>query len=37
VYSTLQACGVVNDHLVACHVHDAVEREIAEAIPKAAG
>jgi DNA-3-methyladenine glycosylase I len=26
VYSTLQACGVVNDHLAACHVRDAVER-----------
>jgi DNA-3-methyladenine glycosylase I len=29
VYSTMQACGVVNDHLVDCHVHDEVEREIA--------
>jgi DNA-3-methyladenine glycosylase I len=29
VYSTMQACGVVNDHLVSCHVHDAVERELA--------
>jgi DNA-3-methyladenine glycosylase I len=29
VYSTLQACGVVNDHLVSCHVHDEVDREIA--------
>jgi DNA-3-methyladenine glycosylase I len=29
VYSTLQACGVVNDHLVTCFVHDEVEREIA--------
>jgi DNA-3-methyladenine glycosylase I len=28
VYSTMQACGVVNDHLVGCHVHDEVEREI---------
>lgn len=28
VYSTMQACGVVNDHLVACHVHDDVERAI---------
>ena len=27
VYSTMQACGVVNDHLVDCHVRDAVERE----------
>jgi DNA-3-methyladenine glycosylase I len=31
VYSTLQACGVVNDHLVSCHVHDEVEREIRSA------
>ena len=29
VYSTMQACGVVNDHLVDCHVHDEVQREIA--------
>jgi 3-methyladenine DNA glycosylase Tag len=27
----MQACGVVNDHLVSCHVHDDVEREIAAA------
>ena len=32
VYSTMQACGVVNDHLVNCHVHDEVEREIAGAL-----
>jgi DNA-3-methyladenine glycosylase I len=32
VYSTMQACGVVNDHLVTCHVHDEVEREIARAL-----
>ena len=32
VYSTLQACGVVNDHLVSCHVHYDVEREIAAAL-----
>jgi DNA-3-methyladenine glycosylase I len=25
VYSTMQACGVVNDHLAGCHVRDAVE------------
>jgi DNA-3-methyladenine glycosylase I len=31
VYSTLQACGVVNDHLVSCHVHADAEREIAAA------
>jgi len=29
VYSTMQACGVVNDHLVSCWVYDDVEREIA--------
>jgi DNA-3-methyladenine glycosylase I len=28
VYSTMQACGVVNDHLTTCHVHDEVQREI---------
>jgi DNA-3-methyladenine glycosylase I len=28
VYSTMQACGIVNDHLVTCHVHGEVEREI---------
>jgi DNA-3-methyladenine glycosylase I len=27
VYSTMQACGVVNDHLVGCCVRDEVERE----------
>jgi DNA-3-methyladenine glycosylase I len=32
VYSTLQACGVVNDHLLSCHVHDVVERDIAAAV-----
>ncbi len=32
VYSTMQACGVVNDHLVSCHVHDDVEREISAAL-----
>jgi DNA-3-methyladenine glycosylase I len=38
VYSTMQACGVVNDHLVVCHVHGDVEREIAAAtIPASAG
>jgi DNA-3-methyladenine glycosylase I len=31
VYATMQACGVVNDHLVTCHVHDDVERAIAAA------
>jgi DNA-3-methyladenine glycosylase I len=28
VYATMQACGVVNDHLLSCHVHDAVQKEI---------
>ena len=28
----MQACGVVNDHLVSCHVHDEVEREITKAL-----
>jgi DNA-3-methyladenine glycosylase I len=28
VYAAMQACGVVNDHLVTCFVHDDVEREI---------
>jgi DNA-3-methyladenine glycosylase I len=32
VYSTMQACGVVNDHLLACHVHDDVERELASTL-----
>jgi DNA-3-methyladenine glycosylase I len=27
VYAAMQACGVVNDHLLACHVRDEVERE----------
>jgi DNA-3-methyladenine glycosylase I len=27
VYATMQACGVVNDHLAGCWVRDAVERE----------
>ncbi len=27
VYSTMESLGVVNDHLAACHVRDAVERE----------
>jgi DNA-3-methyladenine glycosylase I len=29
VYATMQACGVVNDHLADCIVRDEVEREIA--------
>jgi len=27
VYATMQACGIVNDHLATCFVRDAVERE----------
>jgi DNA-3-methyladenine glycosylase I len=27
VYATMQACGVVNDHLADCHVREEVERE----------
>jgi len=26
VYSAMQACGIVNDHVAACHVRDDVER-----------
>jgi DNA-3-methyladenine glycosylase I len=28
VYAAMQACGIVNDHLATCHIHDEVEREI---------
>ncbi|MFL5970022.1 MAG: DNA-3-methyladenine glycosylase I [Gaiellaceae bacterium] len=28
VYAAMQACGVVNDHLVSCHVHGTVQTEI---------
>ena len=28
VYAAMQACGVVNDHLLSCHVRDAVQEEI---------
>jgi DNA-3-methyladenine glycosylase I len=31
VYAAMQACGVVNDHLVGCHVRGEVERERARA------
>ena len=27
VYATMQACGIVNDHLATCFVRDAVERD----------
>jgi DNA-3-methyladenine glycosylase I len=30
VYAAMQACGVVNDHLIGCHVRSAVERERAK-------
>jgi DNA-3-methyladenine glycosylase I len=32
VYSAMQACGIVNDHLAACHVRDAVERDRASLV-----
>jgi DNA-3-methyladenine glycosylase I len=32
VYSTMQACGVVNDHIESCWVRDAVEAERATAL-----
>jgi DNA-3-methyladenine glycosylase I len=28
VYAAMQACGVVNDHIAACHVREAVQRDI---------
>lgn len=31
VYATMQACGVVNDHLAGCHVRGEIERERAGA------
>jgi DNA-3-methyladenine glycosylase I len=31
VYATMQACGLVNDHLAGCHVRGEVERERADA------
>jgi DNA-3-methyladenine glycosylase I len=31
VYATMQACGIVNDHLSGCHVRGEVERERARA------
>jgi DNA-3-methyladenine glycosylase I len=35
-YSTMQACGVVNDHLAGCAVRDGVEAERAGAVEKLA-
>jgi DNA-3-methyladenine glycosylase I len=35
VYAAMQACGVVNDHIAACYVRGAVQREIDAAAPKA--
>ena len=32
VYATMQACGVVNDHLFSCFVHSVVDREIETAV-----
>jgi DNA-3-methyladenine glycosylase I len=34
VYATMQACGVVNDHLVSCFVHADVDEEIATAVAR---
>ena len=28
VYAAMQACGIVNDHLLSCHVREAVQEEI---------
>jgi 3-methyladenine DNA glycosylase Tag len=28
VYAAMQACGVVNDHIAACHVRASVQRDI---------
>src|SRR6185295_11894241 len=35
VYATMQACGIVNDHLADCFVRDDVERAIRAAKPPA--
>ena len=35
VYATMQACGVVNDHFVSCHVYEEVEQEIAATLGSA--
>ena len=32
VYATMQACGIVNDHLVSCFVHATVDRDLAAAV-----
>jgi DNA-3-methyladenine glycosylase I len=32
VYATMQECGIVNDHLVSCFVHAAVDHEIAATV-----
>jgi DNA-3-methyladenine glycosylase I len=34
VYATMQACGIVNDHLVSCFVHAAVDQEIAATVTR---
>jgi len=35
VYSTMQSCGLVNDHISGCYVRGEVEREIRSATPRA--
>jgi DNA-3-methyladenine glycosylase I len=37
VYATMQACGVVNDHLAGCHVRAEVERARAAALRRIGG
>jgi DNA-3-methyladenine glycosylase I len=37
VYSTMQACGLVNDHLADCFVRDEVEAEQARTVPPGRG
>ena len=32
VYAAMQACGLVNDHIAACHVREAVQRDIDAAL-----
>ena len=36
VYAAMQACGVVNDHIAACYVRAAVQRDIDAAAPRSA-
>jgi DNA-3-methyladenine glycosylase I len=37
VYATMQACGLVNDHISGCHVRGEVQRAISRATPARAG